>query len=130
VDDWDKVPSFDAGEAPRRSTSSLDPVHRTYRTLGLAIWAVLAVPLVFAAYVGFAYHVALTHRDLPFLPPREWRWYVAYLLALGSGVLAVALVPLSRPWARITLTVAYLGIMGFALVAVSLAVSCANGDYL
>src|SRR5580658_193369 len=24
VDDWDKVPSFDAGEAPRRSTSSLD----------------------------------------------------------------------------------------------------------
>ena len=23
VDDWDKVPSFDAGEAPRRSTSSL-----------------------------------------------------------------------------------------------------------
>ncbi len=26
MDDWDKVPSFDAGEAPRRSTSSLDPV--------------------------------------------------------------------------------------------------------
>jgi len=24
VDDWDKVPSFDAGEAPRRSTSSLE----------------------------------------------------------------------------------------------------------
>jgi len=23
MDDWDKVPSFDAGEAPRRSTSSL-----------------------------------------------------------------------------------------------------------
>jgi len=26
VDDWDKVPSFDAGEAPRRSTSSLEAV--------------------------------------------------------------------------------------------------------
>ena len=24
VDDWDKVPSVDAGEAPRRSTSSLE----------------------------------------------------------------------------------------------------------
>jgi len=24
IDDWNKVPSFDAGEAPRRSTSSLD----------------------------------------------------------------------------------------------------------
>jgi hypothetical protein len=23
IDDWDQVPSFDAGEAPRRSTSSL-----------------------------------------------------------------------------------------------------------
>jgi hypothetical protein len=26
VDDWDKVPSFDVGEAPRRSTSSLDAI--------------------------------------------------------------------------------------------------------
>jgi predicted RNA-binding Zn-ribbon protein involved in translation (DUF1610 family) len=26
VDGWDKVPSFDAGEAPRRSTLSLDPM--------------------------------------------------------------------------------------------------------
>jgi hypothetical protein len=25
IDGWDKVPSFDAGEAPRRSTSSLEP---------------------------------------------------------------------------------------------------------
>jgi hypothetical protein len=29
MDDWDKLPSFDAGEAPRRSTSSLDPGGRT-----------------------------------------------------------------------------------------------------
>src|SRR5271170_1964813 len=28
VDDWDKVPSFVAGEAPRRSTSSLDEMTR------------------------------------------------------------------------------------------------------
>jgi hypothetical protein len=30
VDDWDKVPSFDAGEAPRRSTSSLGPPMRCF----------------------------------------------------------------------------------------------------
>jgi hypothetical protein len=29
IDDWDKVPSFDAGEAPRRSTSSLDGTMRS-----------------------------------------------------------------------------------------------------
>jgi hypothetical protein len=35
VDDWDKVPSFDAGEAPRRTTSSLDdtPVSASARYL-------------------------------------------------------------------------------------------------
>jgi hypothetical protein len=30
VDDWDQVPSFDAGEAPRRSTSSLEPYEPPY----------------------------------------------------------------------------------------------------
>jgi hypothetical protein len=35
VDDWDQVPSFDAGEAPRRSTSSLDPGFCASRALCL-----------------------------------------------------------------------------------------------
>ena len=29
MDDWDQVPPFDAGEAPRRSTSSLDNMSET-----------------------------------------------------------------------------------------------------
>jgi hypothetical protein len=118
------------GEAPRRSTSSLDPVNRTYRTLGYAIWAVLAVPFLFAVYLALAYRVALGHGDLPFVPHTEWRWYAAYVVSLGSGILAVALMPLSRLWVRIVLGMAYLGIMGFSLLAVGLTVACANGDCL
>ena len=45
MDDWDKVPSFDAGEAPRRSTSSLGAMDtRTVASvcMALAITAALA----------------------------------------------------------------------------------------
>jgi hypothetical protein len=38
VDDWDQVPSFDATEAPRRSTSSLEAVKVSDNVDDRAVW--------------------------------------------------------------------------------------------
>jgi hypothetical protein len=49
IDDWDKVPSFDAGEAPRRSISSLDETMTSASDLA---WEVVAtLPDVASAHV-------------------------------------------------------------------------------
>jgi hypothetical protein len=106
-----------------------DPVNRKARTLGFALW-VLAVPLVFATFVGISYRVALREGNLPFLPPNEWRWEMAYFVLLGSGALAIAFIPLSRLWVRLSLATAYAVVMGIALLFVSLSVSCMSGDCL
>lgn len=105
-------------------------MNRTARTLGFSIWALLGVPIVFAAYVHLAYRIALSRGDLPFLASAEWRWYAGYSLLLGSGLLAVTLIPFSKRWVGVALGVAYVGIMGILLAGVSLEVSCVNGDCL
>jgi hypothetical protein len=43
MDGWDKVPSFDAGEAPHRSTSSLGPPIVPSRVAAAQIWATVVV---------------------------------------------------------------------------------------
>jgi hypothetical protein len=117
-------------ECPRATLNLIRrPVNRKARTIGLAIWA-LAVPLVFATFVGVSYRVALRKGNLPFLPPNEWRCDVAYFVLLGSGTLAVALIPISRLWVRLALATAYGAVMGIALLFVSFSMSCVSGDCL
>jgi hypothetical protein len=107
----------------------LGTVNRKVRAIGMAIWAGLAVPLVFAYYVGLSYRFALREGKLPFLPPNEWRWDSAFTL-LASGVVAIALIPMSRLWVRVFLATLYAAVMGLALLFVSLNLSCGNGDCL
>jgi hypothetical protein len=75
VDDWDKLPSFDAGEAPRRSTSSLEPNLSSSPLFGstkrpwyfwVAVfiacelgWFALLHPLVPSSIAGFAVEALL-----------------------------------------------------------------------
>jgi hypothetical protein len=120
----------DIGTPPRRSAGSLGPVNRKVRAIGFAIWAGLAVPLVFASYVGLSYRFALREGKLPFLPPNEWRWDSAYFTLLASGVVAIALIPMSRLWVRVLLATLYAAVMGLALLFVSLNLSCGSGDCL
>jgi hypothetical protein len=105
-------------------------VNRKACAIGLAIWAGLGVPLIFASYVGFSYRLALREGKLPFLPPNEWRWDSAYFTLLASGVVAIALIPMSRRWVRALLATLYAVVMGVALLFVSLNLSCVNGDCL
>jgi hypothetical protein len=114
----------------RRSTSSLGPVIRTVRTLGLFLWAALGVPVSFAVYTHLAYRIALNNAALPFPGPAEWRWWFGYFLALTSGIVAIAFIPIPKLWLRISLLFAYVGIMGILLAGISLGVSCFNGDCL
>jgi len=105
-------------------------VNSKVRAIGFAIWAGLAVPLVFASYVGLSYRLALREGKLPFLPPNEWRWDSAYFTLLVSGVVAIALIPMSRLWVRVLLAILYAAVMGIALLFVSLNLSCSSGDCL
>ena len=61
VDDWDKVPSFDAGETPRRSTSSLDAMPR------VLLWLSRKSPVsIFAVtWAVFLFGVVLNGNQLP-----------------------------------------------------------------
>jgi len=105
-------------------------VNRTIRSVGFAVWAAFAVPLVFATYVTVSYRAALRNGSLPFLPPNEWRWDTAYFVLLASGIVAVAFLPISRRWLRFVLVALYATLMGFALLFVSFSMSCASGDCL
>jgi hypothetical protein len=108
----------------------IKPVNRKVRAIGFAAWAGLAVPLVFASYVGFSYRLALREGKLPFVQPNEWRWDSAYFTLLASGIVAIALIPISRRRVRVLLATLYAAVMGVALLFVSFSLSCGNGDCL
>jgi hypothetical protein len=99
-------------------------VNRKVRAIGYAIWAGLAVPLIFASYVGLSYRLALREGKLPFLPPNEWRWDSAFFTLLASGVVAIALIPMSRRWVHVLVATLYAAVMGIALLFVSLNFPC------
>jgi hypothetical protein len=105
-------------------------MNRKVRAIGFAVWAGLAVPLVFASYVGLSYRLALREGKLPFVSPNEWRWDSVYFALLASGIVAIALIPISRRWVRVLLTALYAAVMGIALLFVSFSLSCGNGDCL
>jgi hypothetical protein len=108
----------------------INPLNRKVRAIGFAVWAGLAVPLLFASYVGLSYRLALREGKLPFVEPNEWRWDSAYFTLLASGIAAVAVIPISRRWVRVLLAISYAAVMGIALLFVSLSLSCGNGDCL
>lgn len=90
-------------------------------------WSFVAVPLLFAIFVIASYGFALSHGELPFLGELEWRWYVAFGLALVSGTVCIFLAFFDRTVIRFIASVAYLFIMGSALVLIELLISCTQG---
>ena len=50
----------------------------------------------------------------PLLP--SWLWLAIYFLLLGSGAVAVIGLPFRRSWLRLSLAIAYIVAMGFALL--------------
>jgi hypothetical protein len=60
---------------------------------------------------------------LPFIS-REWPWFVAFFLLLGTGAFAVAFMPIARPKARVAVALTYICVIGLLLIFVSAGVSC------
>jgi hypothetical protein len=120
------VPLYETLSAHRMS----GPVNPTARIVGLLAWAVAGVPATCAAFVASSYRFALERGQLPFASSKTWVWLAAYCLSVGSGLLAVALLPLSRHWLRALIGITYLGSMGVLLLGVSLGLSCHYGDCL
>jgi hypothetical protein len=89
-------------------------------------WSVIGVPLLFALALVIAHQV----RAVPFLGGREWLWWASFGIALSIGVATLLSVQRWRLHERIIAAVAYIALMGPALLAIGLFVSCANGDCL
>jgi len=86
------------------------------------------VPLAFAGYVGLSYNLALSQRDLPFLGQREWRWWVAFLIALAVGGACIIAAETNRAKLRTAVLLIYLLCMSAALAGLHIAVACHLGD--
>jgi hypothetical protein len=100
------------------------------RTTRCYLLAWLAVPLAFAAYISFAYTNALTVGLLPFLGPREWKWWVAFTASLLIGTWCIAA---ARPYdgARwVVRLLLYFLAMAILLASLHLSVACIHGDCL
>ena len=94
--------------------------------LYLVAWAI--VPVAFAFYIGLAYTRSLSAGLLPFISIGEWKWWVAFAVALVIGASCVASARLKSNVRWIGWSVFYLAAMSAILTAVHAAVACHFGD--
>jgi hypothetical protein len=93
MDGWDKVPSFDAGEAPRRSTSSLGPMIKRLGKVLVCFLVALAVGIA-------ACFAADAARSPGVWSHPEWLWTTALTDALfyvAVPLAALTLLAIFRP---------------------------------
>lgn len=103
---------------------------KRYLRLALILWAALGVPIAFGLYVFWSYNYALTQGKLPFAGLSEIKWYVFFLLFLGSGILCLLKLPDLRRKTQIIASSLYFVLMAIVLTAVHFFVACNMGDCL
>jgi hypothetical protein len=96
--------------------------------LNTIAWGV--VPIIFATYVNFSYSLALAQNRLPFLAPREWRWWVGFCIALLVGTGCFISARQTKSKLTIVAIGGYVLIMAVALSGIHVAVACGRGDCL
>jgi hypothetical protein len=97
-----------------------------------ALYAIawVGVPIGFAGYVHFAYSWSLARGSLPFLGTHEFRWWIAFVVALLLGS-ACVVTARRRNGARGVLWPAlYVVAMAAVLLGIHLGVACGHGDCL
>jgi hypothetical protein len=89
MDDWDKVPSFDAGEAPRRSTSSLGVANVATVVASIGLGVVVLLNLVATAFIARS----------QFETPRQklLQLIFAWAVPLVGSVIIIAVLKATRP---------------------------------
>jgi hypothetical protein len=100
------------------------------RNRALLGWALVGVPLLFALFVFISYRISLNQSNLPFLGDHEWRYWVAWGTALGSGVVCSYVAYSNRTSSRLIAALGYLLVMGLSLVLIGGFVACSQGDCL
>jgi hypothetical protein len=101
----------------------MDAVTRNRVLLG---WALVGVPLLFALFVFISYRISLNRSNLPFLGDHEWRYWVAWGTALGSGVVCTYVASSNRTSIRSIAALSYFLVMGLSLVFVGGFVACSR----
>ena len=98
----------------------------------LFAYAMVGAPTLFALFIYFCYWLAaLDAAAFPFAGTDEWRWDVAFTLALGSRIAAVfnGLAASQPNWRRRALPcLVYALLMATILKVIFLLIACAHGD--
>jgi len=100
-------------------------------SVGYAAWAIIGVPLVFAAFVQWSYQYSSEIGGL--LPSKVlpvWLWYTAFAISLISGVFAVICMKFENKLSKIAVPTVYAIGMAIALLWAHYYVACRNGDCL
>lgn len=89
-------------------------------------WALVGVPLLYAACAHFAYDGGM----LPDPAAPDWVWPTVLGACLLSGVIAVAAMPQADRWQKFVGLLVYVPLFGTILLCLGLVIACGHGDCL
>jgi len=98
------------------------------RQIAAALWLLLGVPVVFAAFVSMGYLMWGT--PVPFTGSRADLFMIVLIVLALSGAVSAAFTFMRPLWLRVTAAVAYFVLMWEFLPYVALLVGCFNRDCL
>ena len=105
-------------------------MNKTIQKLSLIAWAIIGAPAVFAVYVEWSYRYSDARGVLPYQILPRWLWFAVFGICLASGAVAIGSGHFKRKLIKIIIIFGYLVLSVILLAAISLYVSCINGDCL
>jgi hypothetical protein len=98
----------------------------THSSLARMAWALVGVPIAFAAYCLLSYKLM---PPLPFSSPAGTaNWFIVFAAVIFSGVLAIGSYFPGRIWVKVFIILLYTLLMTVILFFVGLLAACMSGD--